>query len=170
MAYHHLALATRDMKGIEHFYREVMGFDLKKVEIGPAPQGGWAKHFFYEIEPDRFIAFMAASRRAENQWHDDHNPKSESQNGKQSHDAHARSMEPEQVPSALLSTVNVILCVSASAPSTLRFCVTVSLQPRARITHLLHISNMCRYSRRLSNLALYRSSVDCRDAHPYSGG
>jgi hypothetical protein len=29
----------------------------KKVEIGPAPQDGWAKHFFYEIEPDRFIAF-----------------------------------------------------------------------------------------------------------------
>ena len=45
------------MKGIDHFYREVMGFDLKKVEIGPTPQGGWAKHFFYEIEPDRFIAF-----------------------------------------------------------------------------------------------------------------
>lgn len=57
MGYHHLALATRDMKAIDHFYREVMGFDLKKVEIGPTPIGGWAKHFFYEIEPDRFIAF-----------------------------------------------------------------------------------------------------------------
>ena len=57
MAYHHLALATRDMKAIDHFYREVMGFDLKKVEIGPTPIGGWAKHFFYEIEPDRFFAF-----------------------------------------------------------------------------------------------------------------
>jgi catechol 2,3-dioxygenase-like lactoylglutathione lyase family enzyme len=57
MAYHHLALATRDMKAIDHFYREVMGFDLKKVEVGPTPGGGWAKHFFYEIEPDRFIAF-----------------------------------------------------------------------------------------------------------------
>ena len=57
MGYHHLALATRDMKAIDHFYREVMGFDLKKVEVGPTPQGGWAKHFFYEIEPDRFIAF-----------------------------------------------------------------------------------------------------------------
>ena len=52
MGYHHLALATRDMKAIDHFYREVMGFDLKKVEIGPTPIGGWAKHFFYEIEPD----------------------------------------------------------------------------------------------------------------------
>ena len=57
MGYHHLALATRDMKAIDHFYREVMGFDLKKVEVGPTPGGGWAKHFFYEIEPDRFIAF-----------------------------------------------------------------------------------------------------------------
>ncbi len=57
MAYHHLALATKDMKAIDHFYREVMGFDLKKVEVGPTPGGGWAKHFFYEIEADRFIAF-----------------------------------------------------------------------------------------------------------------
>ena len=36
MAYHHLALATRNMKAVDHFYREVMGFDLKKVEIGRA--------------------------------------------------------------------------------------------------------------------------------------
>ena len=57
MGYHHLAVVTRDMKATDHFYREVMGFDLKKVEIGPTPVGGWAKHFFYEIEPDRFIAF-----------------------------------------------------------------------------------------------------------------
>ncbi len=57
MAYHHLAVVTRDMKATDRFYREVMGFDLKKVEIGPTPVGGWAKHFFYEIEPDRFIAF-----------------------------------------------------------------------------------------------------------------
>lgn len=57
MAYHHLAFVTKDMKATDRFYREVMGFDLKKVEIGPTPQGGWAKHFFYEIEPDKFIAF-----------------------------------------------------------------------------------------------------------------
>ena len=57
MAYHHLAVVTRDMKETDRFYREVMGFDLKKVEVGPTPNGGWAKHFFYEIEPDRFIAF-----------------------------------------------------------------------------------------------------------------
>lgn len=57
MAYHHLAMVTRDMKATDHFYREVMGFDLRKVEIGPTPLGGWGKHFFYEIEPDKFIAF-----------------------------------------------------------------------------------------------------------------
>lgn len=57
MAYHHLAFATRDMKAVDRFYREVMGFDLRKVEVAPTPQGGWAKHFFYEIEPDHFIAF-----------------------------------------------------------------------------------------------------------------
>lgn len=57
MGYHHLAFATRDMKATDHFYREIMGFDLKKVEVAPAQEGGWAKHFFYEIEPDRFIAF-----------------------------------------------------------------------------------------------------------------
>lgn len=57
MGYHHLAFATRNMKATDRFYREVMGFDLKKVEIGPTPGDGWAKHFFYEIEPDRFIAF-----------------------------------------------------------------------------------------------------------------
>jgi catechol 2,3-dioxygenase-like lactoylglutathione lyase family enzyme len=63
MAFHHLAMATRDIKGIDHFYREVMGFDLKKVEIGPTPEGSWAKHFFYEIEPDHFIAFSDRFRR-----------------------------------------------------------------------------------------------------------
>jgi catechol 2,3-dioxygenase-like lactoylglutathione lyase family enzyme len=57
MAYHHIAVVARDMKAIDRFYREIMGFDLRKVEIAPTPQGGFAKHFFYEIEPDRFIAF-----------------------------------------------------------------------------------------------------------------
>jgi len=57
MAYHHIAVVTRDIKAIDHFYREVMGFDLRKVEVAPTPVGGFGKHFFYEIEPDRFIAF-----------------------------------------------------------------------------------------------------------------
>ena len=58
MGYHHLALAARDMRAIHAFYEGVMGFDLVKVEIGPSPQGGWAKHFFYRMEDDsKFIAF-----------------------------------------------------------------------------------------------------------------
>lgn len=58
MGYHHLALAARDMKALHHFYEEVMGFELVKVEVGPVPEGGWAKHFFYRMEDDsKFIAF-----------------------------------------------------------------------------------------------------------------
>ena len=58
MGYHHIALAARDMKAIHHFYEEVIGFNLVKVEIGPSPEGGWAKHFFYRMEDDsKFIAF-----------------------------------------------------------------------------------------------------------------
>ncbi|ABS61903.1 Glyoxalase/bleomycin resistance protein/dioxygenase [Parvibaculum lavamentivorans DS-1] len=58
MGYHHLALAARDMKAIHEFYEGVMGFELVKVEIGPSPEGGWAKHFFYRMEDDsKFIAF-----------------------------------------------------------------------------------------------------------------
>ena len=58
MGYHHLALAAKDMKAIHQFYEEVMDFQLVKVEIGPVPTGGWAKHFFYRMEDDsKFIAF-----------------------------------------------------------------------------------------------------------------
>jgi len=58
MGYHHLALACRDIAAIHAFYEGVMGFELVKVEIGPVPEGGWAKHFFYRMENDsRFIAF-----------------------------------------------------------------------------------------------------------------
>ena len=59
MGYHHLALAARDMAAIHHFYEEVMGFELVKVEVATVPDGGWAKHFFYRMDGDdsRFIAF-----------------------------------------------------------------------------------------------------------------
>lgn len=58
MGYHHLALAARDIKAIHAFYEGVMSFELVKVEVGPSPQGGWAKHFFYRMEDDsKFIAF-----------------------------------------------------------------------------------------------------------------
>lgn len=58
MGYHHLALAAKDMSAIHEFYEGVMGFELVKVEVGPNPEGGWAKHFFYRMEDDsKFIAF-----------------------------------------------------------------------------------------------------------------
>ena len=49
MSYHHLALAAKDMRAIHAFYEGVMGFVLVKVEIGPSPGGGWAKHYFYRM-------------------------------------------------------------------------------------------------------------------------
>ena len=58
MGYHHLALACRDIQAIHDFYEGIMGFELVKVEVGPVPEGGWAKHFFYRMEDDhKFIAF-----------------------------------------------------------------------------------------------------------------
>ena len=59
MAYHHLALAARDMAAVHHFYEEVMGFELVKVVVAPVREGGWAKHFFYRMDGDdsKFIAF-----------------------------------------------------------------------------------------------------------------
>lgn len=59
MAYHHLALAAKDMKEIHAFYEGVMGFELVKVEIAPIMEGGWGKHFFYRMDGDdsKFIAF-----------------------------------------------------------------------------------------------------------------
>ena len=59
MAYHHLAMAAADMAAIHNFYETILGFELVKVEIGPVPDGGWAKHFFYRMAGDDscFIAF-----------------------------------------------------------------------------------------------------------------
>ena len=59
MAYHHLALAAKDMKATHDFYERIMGFELVKVEVAPIASGGWGKHFFYRMDGDdsRFIAF-----------------------------------------------------------------------------------------------------------------
>lgn len=53
MAFHHVALATRDTAATHRFYTEVMGFELVKVVVGPTPgdHGGWSKHFFYATDP-----------------------------------------------------------------------------------------------------------------------
>jgi len=55
--YHHLALATRDMKATDVFYGQAMGFELVKVVVGDTPEGGWAKHFFYDTGQGQLMAF-----------------------------------------------------------------------------------------------------------------
>ncbi|HVM97149.1 MAG TPA: VOC family protein [Candidatus Acidoferrales bacterium] len=57
MGFHHTAFATRDIEGTHKFYTEAMGFELVKVVVGPTEAGGWAKHLFYEIDKDEYIAF-----------------------------------------------------------------------------------------------------------------
>jgi len=48
MPFHHVAISTRDLQGTHDFYIEVMGFSLVKTEAAPAPEGGWARHLFYD--------------------------------------------------------------------------------------------------------------------------
>jgi len=51
MAFHHIALATRDLAATHRFYTELMGFSLAKVVVGPvpgSPNGGWSRHVFYD--------------------------------------------------------------------------------------------------------------------------
>jgi len=56
MAFHHVALATRDIDATHRFYTEVMGFTLAKAVVAPTPNGGWARHVFYDTG-DAMIAF-----------------------------------------------------------------------------------------------------------------
>lgn len=48
MPYHHVAITTNDVSRTHAFYTESMGFRLRKVEAAPAPEGGWARHLFYD--------------------------------------------------------------------------------------------------------------------------
>jgi catechol 2,3-dioxygenase-like lactoylglutathione lyase family enzyme len=58
MAYHHVALATRDMAATHRFYTEAMGFTLVKSVVAPTDgPDGWAKHMFYDTGGDGLIAF-----------------------------------------------------------------------------------------------------------------
>ena len=57
MAFHHLAVAARDMAGIDAFYSRVLGFELVKVEAAATPEGGFAKHFFYDQGDGELMAF-----------------------------------------------------------------------------------------------------------------
>jgi len=57
MAFHHVALATRDLKATHEFYTGPMGFELVKVEVAATSEKGWAKHLFYDSGGGELIAF-----------------------------------------------------------------------------------------------------------------
>jgi len=57
MAFHHVALAVRDLQETHRFYTEAMGFELAKVVVAPTEEGGWAKHVFYDTGGNGLIAF-----------------------------------------------------------------------------------------------------------------
>ena len=48
MGINHLAFASRDIQATHRFYTEVMGFRLAKTIASPTPEGGWARHVFYD--------------------------------------------------------------------------------------------------------------------------
>ncbi|RIK99746.1 MAG: VOC family protein [Proteobacteria bacterium] len=57
MAFHHVAVATRDTQATHRFYTEATGFELVKVVAAKSPEGGWAKHLFYETGGGELMAF-----------------------------------------------------------------------------------------------------------------
>lgn len=57
MAFHHIAVAARNMLQIDAFYTGATGFELVKVEVAPTPQGGTGKHFFYDTGNGEMMAF-----------------------------------------------------------------------------------------------------------------
>jgi catechol 2,3-dioxygenase-like lactoylglutathione lyase family enzyme len=56
MGFHHLAIATRDLDATHRFYTEAMGFELVKAVAAPTPEGGWARHLFYDAGDDGMLA------------------------------------------------------------------------------------------------------------------
>ena len=66
MAFHHVALASKDLEATHQFYTEVMGFTLVKTVIGPVPgSDGWSKHIFFDTGSEGMIAFWGIHDR---QW------------------------------------------------------------------------------------------------------
>jgi catechol 2,3-dioxygenase-like lactoylglutathione lyase family enzyme len=56
MSFHHVAVATRDVVASHDFYTRAMGFDLVKADAVPTPDGGWARHFFYDTHGHGMLA------------------------------------------------------------------------------------------------------------------
>jgi catechol 2,3-dioxygenase-like lactoylglutathione lyase family enzyme len=48
MAFHHVAIATRDLEASHRFYTEAMGFELVHVDTIQYMEHGWARHLFYD--------------------------------------------------------------------------------------------------------------------------
>ncbi len=53
MAFHHVAITTRDLAATHAFYTGAMGFELVRVEAAATPEStadgiGWARHVFYD--------------------------------------------------------------------------------------------------------------------------
>jgi catechol 2,3-dioxygenase-like lactoylglutathione lyase family enzyme len=57
MGVHHIAIATPQIDAMHGFYTEAMGFELVKAVVNPTPEGGWAKHVFYDTGDGQMIAF-----------------------------------------------------------------------------------------------------------------
>jgi catechol 2,3-dioxygenase-like lactoylglutathione lyase family enzyme len=57
MPFHHLAVVTSDSRANHLFYTRAMGFSLAKTEVNATPEGGWAKHLFYDVGDGEMIAF-----------------------------------------------------------------------------------------------------------------
>lgn len=58
MAFHHIAVATKDLAATHAFYTEAMGFELVKTVVAPTESGkGWARHVFYDTGGGELMAF-----------------------------------------------------------------------------------------------------------------
>jgi catechol 2,3-dioxygenase-like lactoylglutathione lyase family enzyme len=56
MAFHHVAIAARDLDSTHRFYTEAMGFELRKVDATPFLEQGWARHLFYDTGNGEMLA------------------------------------------------------------------------------------------------------------------
>jgi catechol 2,3-dioxygenase-like lactoylglutathione lyase family enzyme len=61
MAFHHVAITTRDLAATHAFYTGAMGFELVRVEAAATPESGgtetgWARHLFYDTGDGQCLA------------------------------------------------------------------------------------------------------------------
>jgi catechol 2,3-dioxygenase-like lactoylglutathione lyase family enzyme len=66
MAFHHVAIATRDLEATHRFYSEPMGFELVNVDVIAYMECGWARHLFYDTGGGELFAIW--------DLHDEHLP------------------------------------------------------------------------------------------------